>query len=135
MLYVANNASQTLAVNDLVALGSPSIRTGCTATLSGTTAINLNRPGFYKVTFTAVASAAAANATINMLRNGSQIPGWTASAFSTAAGDNVNLVIDAIVQVGPNDTCNQALSAVALTFAAASAITVTNATVSVTKLA
>lgn len=134
MLYAVNNASQTLALNDLVAFSEPTILTGCTAVLCGSNTVKLTRPGYYKVTFTAVASSAAGNVIINMLRNGSTIPGWTASAFSTASGDNVNLVIDAIVQVGPNDTCNLALNTVALTFAAGAAETVTNATISVTKL-
>ena len=134
MLYAVNNASQTLALNDLVAFSAPTILTGCTAVLCGSNTVKLTRPGYYKVTFTAIASSAAGNVIINMLRNGSPIPGWTASAFSTASGDNVNLVIDAIVQVGPNDTCNLALNTVALTFAAGAAETVTNATISVTKL-
>ena len=134
MLYAANTASQTLAQNDLVSFSAPTILTGCTAVLCGSNTVKLTRPGYYKVTFTAVASAAAANAVINMLQNGSVIPGWTAEAYSAAAGDDVQLVIDAIVQVGPNDTCNLALNTVALTFAAGAAETVTNATISVTKL-
>ena len=134
MLYAVNTATQALVVNDPVSLGIPSIRTGCTVTMPGSTGVSLNRPGFYKVTFTAIANAAAANATINMLRNGSPVSGWTSSAFSAAEGDNVQLVIDAIVQVGPNDTCNAALSTALLTFVADSPMTITNTTISVTKL-
>ena len=35
MLYAVNNASQTLALNDLVAFSEPTILTGCTAVLCG----------------------------------------------------------------------------------------------------
>ena len=134
MLYAVNTSAQTLTEGNTIALGAPSIKTGCTATMSGSSVL-LNKPGFYKVTFTAIGATAAANVVVNMLRNGNTVPGWTSSAYSAADTEDAQLVIDAIVQVEPNETCNKALSSAILTFVAGAPENISNTTISVTKLA
>lgn len=137
MLYATNPNDQTLAAGGVVTFSNVLVRTGCTAVVNaGSGSVNLNKPGFYRVTFSVSANAAAANVVINMLQNGAAVSGATASGYSASAGEDVNLVIDAIVQVPPAAcNCNQAAQGVTLTFVSQAAATVTNAAITVSKLA
>ena len=107
MLNSYINANQTLAVNSNLEFDINQIQTGCTATHTpGTTSFQLNKPGFYFVTFNAVATATTTAATnpitIQLLNNGTNVSGALASGLSTAANSPINLSFSTLIQVKPS---------------------------------
>ena len=56
MISSYNITSQAVATDDLLTFTTDRILTGCTATRNGQT-FQLNKPGYYYVTFNAVATA------------------------------------------------------------------------------
>ena len=59
MISSYNNATQAVAVNGLLTFTTDRILTGCTATRDGST-FQLNKPGYYYITFNAVGEATTA---------------------------------------------------------------------------
>ena len=78
MLYAYTNSDTTVAVNGLLPINTVGIQTGCTVTATpGSTTINLNRPGFYKVDFSAAGATSSTTAgaiTVAMRTNGVLYP-------------------------------------------------------------
>ena len=95
-----------VSANNLISFDSNGVQTGCTVTHTpGSTAINLNKPGFYFVTFNGTASATAAATDpiiVALQKNGAEIDGATASALSSAVDTPVNLSFSTIVRVLPS---------------------------------
>ena len=79
------------------------ILTGCTATRDGQT-FQLNKPGYYYVTFNAVAAATTTvgELTVELYNNGVAVPGAEASYTTTTAGDNSNYAFSTIIRVLPS---------------------------------
>lgn len=104
MISSYNSASQTLAVNDLLAFNTDRIKTGCTVEhLEGGTTFKLIKPGYYYITFNAVVTGADAGNVSVQLQNGSVVvPGALASASSAAATDVNNLSFATIIKVAPS---------------------------------
>lgn len=79
------------------AQGSNTFAVGTT----GANFVQLNRIGYYKITYTLSAVASAAGAiTIELSQNGTTLA--TATQTATAAGDTANLTLSFVVRVFPN---------------------------------
>ena len=134
MLSSYNNTSQDVAINGLLTFTTDRILTGCTATRNGQT-FQLNKPGYYYVTFNAdgAATTAVGDIVVVLQNNGVAVPGAIATFTTTVADDATNLAFSTIVRVPPSccavdNTANLTLvnTGVATTF--------TNVNINITKL-
>ena len=134
MISSYNNTSQEVAINGLLTFTTDRILTGCTATRNGQT-FQLNKPGYYYVTFNAdgAATTAVGDIVVVLQNNGVAVPGAIATFTATVADDAVNLAFSTIIRVPPSccavdNTANLTLvnTGVAATF--------TNANINITKL-
>lgn len=126
-IYTANAVASTVAVGDLIPLGSTSRRYGCNLRQDGN-GITATGAGYYLVTMSAtVAPTAAGAVTVTAQKDGVAIIGATATS-TAAAGAATDLAFSAIVR---NIGCGSSILSFLLTGAAA---TVSNFAVSVVKL-
>ena len=127
-IYTANTSAQTVAVNDIIPVGTTSRRFGCNIRQDGNT-ITLTGPGYYLVNASAtVAPTAAGTVSVTGQKDGVAVIGATAAATTTAAAESANLSLDFIVR---NVGCGSSILSFALGGAES---TVTNLAVTVTKL-
>nr|DAH43741.1 MAG TPA: BclA protein [Caudoviricetes sp.] len=127
-IYTANTSAQTVAVNDIIPVGTTSRRFGCNIRQDGNT-ITLTGPGYYLVNASAtVAPTAAGTVSVTGQKDGVAVIGATASATTTAAAESANLSLNFIVR---NVGCGSSILSFALGGAES---TVTNLAVTVTKL-
>ena len=134
MISSYNNTSQDVATNGLLTFTTDRILTGCTATRNGQT-FQLNKPGYYYVTFNAdgAATTAVGDIVVVLQNNGVAVPGAIATFTTTVADDVTNLAFSTIIRVPPSccavdNTANLTLvnTGVAATF--------TNVNINITKL-
>ena len=134
MISSYNNTSQDVAINGLLTFTTDRILTGCTATRNGQT-FQLNKPGYYYVTFNAdgAATTAVGDIIVVLQNNGVAVPGAIATFTTTVADDATNLAFSTIIRVPPSccavdNTANLTLvnTGVATTF--------TNVNINITKL-
>ena len=126
-IYTANAAASTVAVGNLVPLGSTVRRYGCNLRQDGN-GITATGAGYYLVTMSAtVAPTAAGAVTITGQKDGVAIIGATATS-TAAAGATTDLAFSAVVR---NTGCDSSILSFVLTGAEA---TVSNFAVSVVKL-
>ena len=134
MISSYNNVSQEVAINGLLTFTTDRILTGCTATRNGQT-FQLNKPGYYYVTFNAdgAATTAVGDIVVVLQNNGVAVPGAIATFTTTVADDATNLAFSTIIRVSPSccavdNTANLTLvnTGVAATF--------TNVNINITKL-
>ena len=134
MISSYNNTAQEVAVNGLLTFTTDRILTGCTATRNGQT-FQLNKPGYYYVTFNAdgAATTAVGDIVVVLQNNGVAVPGAIATFTTTVADDATNLAFSTIIRVPPSccavdNTANLTLvnTGVAATF--------TNVNINITKL-
>ena len=134
MISSYNNTSQEVAINGLLTFTTDRILTGCTATRNGQT-FQLNKPGYYYVTFNAdgAATTAIGDIVVVLQNNGVTVPGAIATFTTTVADDATNLAFSTIIRVPPSccavdNTANLTLvnTGVAATF--------TNVNINITKL-
>lgn len=133
MISSYNNTSQSVAVNGLLTFTTDRILTGCTVTRNGQT-FQLNKPGYYYVTFNADGAATAVeDVTIVLENNGIAVPGATATITPAAIDSTMNFAFATIIKVPPSccaidNTANLTLvnTGVAATF--------TNVNINITKL-
>ena len=134
MISSYNNTSQDVAINGLLTFTTDRILTGCTATRNGQT-FQLNKPGYYYVTFNAdgAATTAVGDIVVVLQDNGVAVPGAIATFTTTVADDATNLAFSTIIRVPPSccavdNTANLTLvnTGVAATF--------TNVNLNITKL-
>lgn len=97
-IYIANNTIQSVVENGVINPGVVTRRFGDNLRLEGSS-IRECGTGYYKydASFT-VAPTAEGNVTITAYKNGTIIPGATASGTAAAAGDFVNLSLDFITR-------------------------------------
>jgi hypothetical protein len=134
MLSSYNITSQAVATGDLLTFTTDRILTGCTATRDGQT-FQLNKPGYYYVTFNAVAAATTTvgELTVELQNNGVAVPGAEASYTTTTAGDNSNYAFSTIIRVPP--TCCPLIAGAKLTVVNTGVdATYTNVNINITKL-
>ena len=134
MISSYNITTQEVAANGLLTFSTDRILTGCTATRNGQT-FQLNKPGYYYVTFNAdgAATTAVGDIVVVLQDNGVAVPGAIATFTTTVADDAINLAFSTIIRVPPSccavdNTANLTLvnTGVAATF--------TNANINITKL-
>lgn len=103
MISSYNITTQTVAANGLLTFTTDRILTGCTATRDGNT-FQLNKPGYYYVTFNAVAAAteAVGELVVELQNNGVAVPGAEAASTATTAGNNDNYAFATIIKVPPS---------------------------------
>ena len=138
MVNSYTNTPQTIAANDLLSFSVNDILTGCTVLhSSGSTSFKLNRPGFYYVSFTGVGAITGATAgaiTVNLLRNGTVVPGATSTQESASATGTRTVNFSKIIQVLPS--CCAVNNTTTLAFQNAGLeTTFSNVNVVITKLA
>lgn len=112
-----------VAVDAFIPFENVALKKGCTAELSGTNTINLNKCGVYMVSCDASASA---ETTIQLYKDG--IP--QAQAQSTGT----NLSFTTLVQVNDNNSCCACASPVSLQILSDTAVTFTDINVVITKI-
>ena len=134
MLSSYNNTSQEVAINGLLTFTTDRILTGCTATRNGQT-FQLNKPGYYYVTFNAdgAATTAVGDIVVVLQNNGIAVPGAIATFTTTVADDATNLAFSTIIRVPPSccavdNTANLTLVNTGV------AATYTNVNINITKL-
>ena len=134
MISSYNNTSQDVAINGLLTFTTDRILTGCTATRNGQT-FQLNKPGYYYVTFNAdgAATTAVGDIIVVLQNNGVAVPGAIATFTTTVADDATNLAFSTIVRVPPSccavdNTANLTLVNTGV------AATYTNVNINITKL-
>lgn len=97
-LYTANTGEQAVSVGGTINLGSIVRRFGKCVTLNGTGIIIMEQ-GYYDVDVSVTADPTAAGTVIvTLYKDGVAVPGATASATASAAGDPVNLSISALIR-------------------------------------
>ena len=134
MISSYNITTQTVAANGLLTFTTDRILTGCTATRDGST-FQLNKPGYYYVTFNAVAAAteAVGELVVELQNNGVVVPGAEAASTTTTAGNNDNYAFATIIKVPPS--CCAIGNIAKLTFVNTGvAATFANVNVNITKL-
>ena len=134
MISSYNNTSQEVAINSLLTFTTDRILTGCTATRNGQT-FQLNKPGYYYVTFNAdgAATTAVGDIVVVLQNNGVAVPGAIATFTTTVADDATNLAFSTIIRVPPSccavdNTANLTLVNTGV------AATYTNVNINITKL-
>jgi hypothetical protein len=134
MLSSYNNTAQDVAINGLLTFTTDRILTGCTATRNGQT-FQLNKPGYYYVTFNAdgAATTAVGDIVVVLQNNGVAVPGAIATFTTTVADDATNLAFSTIIRVPPSccavdNTANLTLVNTGV------AATYTNVNINITKL-
>ena len=130
-IYVANTTSQDVSVDGTINLGSIIRRFGPNLNLRGSN-IQVAGAGYYDIdaNFT-VAPTADSEVTITAYRNNVPIPGATATETAAAAGDTLNLSINAIVREGCS--CCDGISNISFVLTGVESA-VTNAAIVVEKL-
>ena len=134
MISSYNISTQNVATDGLLTFTTDRILTGCTVTRNGDT-FQLNKPGYYYVTFNADAAATAALGvlSIELYNNGVAVLGAEAASTTTVAGNLDNYAFATIIRVPPS--CCAIDNTATLTFVVDGvAIDATTAAVQITKL-
>ena len=127
-IYTANTSAQTVAVNDIIPVGTTSRRFGCNIRQDGNT-ITLTGPGYYLVNASAtVAPTAAGTVSVTGQKAGVAVIGATTAATTPVAAESANLSMGFIVR---NVSCGSSILSFVLGGAES---TVSNLAVTVTKL-
>ena len=127
-IYTANTSAQTVAVNDIIPVGTTSRRFGCNIRQDGNT-ITLTGPGYYLVNDSAtVAPTAAGTVSVTGQKDGVAVIGATTAATTTVAAESANLSMGFIVR---NVSCGSSILSFVLGGAES---TVSNLAVTVPKL-
>ena len=99
-IYTANTSAQTVAVNDIIPVGTTSRRFGCNIRQDGNTITLLGLgQGYYHVTVSAtLAPTAAGTVTLTGQKDGVAVIGATASQTVAAAAAPTNLALTFLVR-------------------------------------
>ena len=136
MISSYNITEQAVATGGLLTFTTNRILTGCTVThAEGTTAFQLNKPGYYYVSFNGIAAptTAAGDVTVQLLSNTSPVPGAIATFSSTATTDLGNLSFATIIKVLPSCCAIDNTTTLTLTNSGVDS-TYNNVNLSITKL-
>lgn len=107
MLDIVSQASQTLTTGSNITFDTNRVATNCAIQHTvGSPLVVLNRPGYYYISFNAIAAAVAetetAPITVQLYNENTEIVGATASALSESSTSEVNLSFSTIVKVKPS---------------------------------
>jgi hypothetical protein len=133
MISSYNITTQNVAVDGLLTFTTDRILTGCTVTRNGPI-FQLNKPGYYYVTFNANGSVTSvADVTIELQNNGIAVPGATATITPAAVGNTMNFAFATIIKVPP--TCCAVDNTANLTLVNTGVAAIfTNVNINITKL-
>lgn len=133
MISSYNITTQNVAVDGLLTFTTDRILTGCTVTRNGPT-FQLNKPGYYYVTFNANGSTTSvADVTIELQNNGIVVPGATATITPAAVGNTMNFAFATIIKVSPSCCAVDNTANLTLVNTGVAAI-FTNVNINITKL-
>ena len=134
MISSYNTTTQAVATGDLLTFTTDRILTGCTATRNGQT-FQLNKPGYYYVTFNAIAAATTTvgELTVELQNNGVVVPGAVSTYTTTTAGDNASYAFSTIIRVPPSCCAVDNTARLTLVNSGVDA-TYTNVNINITKL-
>jgi hypothetical protein len=135
MISTFNSTTQTVDVGGAYVFDTNRIVTGCTVGhVPGTSALVLNKPGYYYITFnTTFTTTTTGEAIVELQNGGIAVPGANGAETVTTAGDTKSISFTTIVKVLPS--CPAIDNTVTLTFVATGiALDATTAAVSITKL-
>ena len=134
MISSYNTTTQAVLTDGIVNFTTDRITTGCTSTRDGNT-FQLNKPGYYYVTFNATAAATTATGelTVELYNNGVAVPGAVASVTTATAGANSNYAFSTIIRVPPSCCAVTNLGRLTVVNTGIPA-TYTNANINITKL-
>lgn len=133
MISSYNITTQNVAVDGLLTFTIDRILTGCTVTRNGPT-FQLNKPGYYYVTFNTNGSAiSVADVTIELQNNGVAVPGAIATITPAAVGNTMNFAFATIIKVPPSCCAVDNTANLTLVNTGAAA-TFTNVNINITKL-
>lgn len=97
-IYTAMQTPTEVTVNGVIPLGSLIRRYGCDISLNGN-AVNIVGKGYYDVDVSVTAApSAVGTVTATLIKDGVVVPGATASATASAAGDSAVLAFPALVR-------------------------------------
>lgn len=97
-LYVVNNSTQEVVTNGLINPGAVIRRFGPGVSLVGN-GVQLNERGYYSLNLSiTLAATEAGEVEVTVLKDGVALPGAIATQTAAAAGDFVNLSIDALIR-------------------------------------
>lgn len=126
-IYTVNNTPVSVLAGGVVPMGAAVRRYGCGIELNGNS-VQLGEAGYYDIEANLTVQPAAAGAiTATVYVDGVAYPGAVATGTASAAGDDVQLVIPALVRA----VCGGVR---AVTVVLSAAATVTNAAVVVTRV-
>lgn len=99
IIYSANTSTQTLAENTATTVNFGSIvrRCGDALTMSGGNVV-LSEVGFYSIDINIGATVGAGNVTVQLYKDGTLIPGATATITSGAAATSIQAVIPCTIR-------------------------------------
>lgn len=128
LIFKVTTTPATILAGGILPLTTIARRRGRLIT-SETDSISLNAPGYYKVTVTVTASGSeAGDIVLNVLKNGIEIPGLTASeTITTATTELRTLTISGTVRV----LCGEGSAVLTLVNASTIGITTSNISVAV----
>lgn len=128
LIFKVTTTPATILAGGILPLTTIARRRGRLIT-SETDSISLNTPGYYKVTVTVTASGSeAGDIVLNVLKNGIEIPGLTASeTITTATTELRTLTISGTVRV----LCGEGSAVLTLVNASTIGITTSNISVAV----
>lgn len=119
----AYSENVTVTANSAIPFQNVSIKKGCTAELSGTSTVELNRCGVYMVS---VDASAETSTTIQLFKNGVAQP--------QAQSTGTSLCFVTLVQVPENNSCCPCTAPVSLQVVNTTATTFTDCNVVITKI-
>lgn len=129
-IYAINTNTQTVAVNSTIPLTTIARRFGCHCNLSGN-GVGIVGTGYYRVAADVVATPSAAGTVqIQLCKDGTPIPGATASATVAAVSTTVTFPIDCLIR---NVCCADASSLLTLLLTGAESV-ISNACMTVEKI-
>ena len=100
LIQVANQSTQTVAINSIISPGAVQRRFGCNCRLSGN-AIEVSGEGYYTIdAAVTVAPTAAGTVTVALFNNGVQVPGIIAYGSVSTAGNPITLPLVGTIRQG-----------------------------------
>lgn len=100
LIQTVNQSTQTVAVNNIIELGSVIRRFGCNLRLNGNS-IEVDGEGYYKIDCNVTINpTAAGTVSIAIFKNGVALTGATASGSVSTAGNPITLPIQTTIREG-----------------------------------
>lgn len=137
-LTAFNNTTTSYSANAPIVFTTTDRKTGRSVLFTnGGTAVNIASKGLYLVNFSVtgtVQGATAGDVTVELYRNGVAIPSTLTTSTSTGTTDFVNVANSTVIEVDSACPCN-GVFLIPLTLVALTDVVISNASITVTKIA